>query len=347
MWRRLLLILVLSVGLGLIYAQGIVGHMEINTSIETNNGTVIVTHQTTVHGFHGEGNMMHVMARMGTHPTMPKIPKEFKRKLMERFRRHFGFEMNLPERNFLHEAPRIEKSFLRWNLVIKRIHSSFLKTFLAYRRAFIQWLHYRKLYLKGEVNDEVYLEKSKEFLETAITIAVKRLETIKESNLADNNIDELISQLQELNTKVAEVNDLNTLRSLYKDEIRPALITTDHIIRAYYGTVSLMAMTGAVMKIDVGVHRILVVLQRHGIDINKDKNVQAILSKLEELRSKLIDLRESYASGKISGKEFLERLKELRDEIQRTIMELRSLLRRMLRAKVAVHGRMAVRGGRR
>ena len=351
MWRHLVLALLLVAGLGLIYAQGMVGHVEINTSIETNNGTVIVGHQTGVHGPHGEANVMHTMTATASHPRASKMPAEFKKKFMERFRehlrKHLGLMVNLPERNILRETPRIERIAFRWNTVARRFHESLRETFLAYHRAFLSWLHYRKLYIKGEINDEVYLEKSKEFVETAITMTVKRLESIKEANLPEDNIGELIAQLKEVNTTVSEVNDLNTLRTLYREEIRPLLIAANEVIRAYYGVVDLMAMNGAVMKIDVSVQRIITALQRRGIELNKDKNVQAMLAHLNELKDRIMELREAYLSGKITGKEFLEELKKLRDEIQRTVMELRSLLRRVARMKVAVHVKATVRGGRR
>ena len=317
-------------------------HVEVNGNLSVNAPMM----QSQIHVETNVGATVRQRRRFTLPVAHMYVHHVEKRRLLERMERRFGRIITIPEKNMPVRVlkPRVD----RFGAFVKRFHEVLRKTFMEYRKEFLHWLHVRGMYLRGEVNSDLYLNETKRFLTTAITVYVNRLESLKENNLADEHVAELIAALKEVNNQIEEVNDLNTLRNLYKETVRPLLISAHKTVREYYGMVSLMAMTGVVVKVEVGLKRMTALLERMGIDVNKEPRLKEAMARIDALKRRIEELKTAYIEGNISGKEFLEQLKELRRDVQRNLMELRKLISEYIRGRmrVAVRARVGTHAGR-
>ena len=330
----LILGLLLVASIALAFPMG--GSMNVEANIAAGTDSHGVQVKTKVRAG-GEVNIYHRVI------APPVELHRIRHMVMERLRERFKIMVRIPEEKIISsvEANLPVRKFV---LEVKKINRVFRETFTEYRNTFLEWLNYRQLYLRGEIDENVYLEKTKEFLQTAISVAIKRLETLQDTNAEDTNVDELINVLIELNVTVSSVNDLNTLRALYREEIKPLLEVVKEITKEYYSAVSFMAMTGVVIRAEVALKK-MEHFFRMGI-ARETNEIRALMNHIKQIKEEIEELKQSYLDGEISGEDFLTRLKELRDELRAVIEEIRNAMKMEVRVRAQVRTEAGVRGGR-
>ena len=60
------------------------------------------------------------------------------------------------------------------------------------------------------------------------------------------------------------------------------------------------------------------------------------MNRIETLKTEINDLKTKYISGEITSRELLTQLKKIRDEVQRTLMELRAQIRYHIKERMRV-----------
>ncbi|NPA87033.1 MAG: hypothetical protein GXO00_03420 [Candidatus Diapherotrites archaeon] len=198
------------------------------------------------------------------------------------------------------------------------------KTAQMAQQKYQEWYRYRMMYLNGEVNDEVYLQKTKEFITSLITATVERLNALIEENLVDENAQYIVERLTELNSVVMEINDINELRTLYQEEIKPLIEEAKTYFQEAYAGTGLVLMEGAVNQLEVWVQKVLLWAERSGIDAN---TLQPYIDELNNIKAEILSLKEQYLQGTITFDELLAKLKELKTRITEIYNEIRQLLR--------------------
>ncbi len=216
----------------------------------------------------------------------------------------------------------------------KHINDAMRKTAEQIRVQMSEWMRVRAEFQKGQIDENTYFTKTKEFLLTAIDATIERLEAIKET--VDNEslisaIDNRISELQNLKEKVLSAETLDDLRAIYP-EIRSKIyaIQKEYVLRAYAH--STVEIANSILKqLDVAAARLSATVEsmkENGTyDENIDAKVTEIYAKIETIRTELNTLSQQIDSGEIDFQQFVQEIRTLRKNIREVYYDIRTLYR--------------------
>jgi hypothetical protein len=240
----------------------------------------------------------------------------------------------------LHNAREREMAAHQHVLAFRQMATGVRETALQYRQQRQKFLQIREEYLRGEVNTDEYFSAAKQFVLSAIDLALDRLNLAKSESpeSLQPKIVQEINTLQQLRTEVMDVNDLNALRAIYP-QVRSAVVTANNQVfaRVYYW--GLLNATDAVLaRLDVASARLAAVVDAAKANGTYsptiDVNVTAVFAQIDSLRADVNALRQEVLAGDVNDFHSIgEQLKQIRMELREVYHEISVLIKETRRVQ--------------
>ncbi len=270
------------------------------------------------------------------------VPPEEIQKRMDRYMR-MGRDAMERAKEMVMRSAEIRKHYERMAQAYMRINDVIAQTARQFRLAEERWMRVRQMYLRGEVNESIYLEATKQFLITAIQATADRVKAFEQVS-TDLNLNATVSadlnKLLQLEQEVNAATSIEEIRAIYP-EIRELIqkINRETVLRDY-AQLTVMYGESITMQLQVAAARLIAIsteLNAEGkLDENTQAQISAIFAQIAQVRDEFNTLRMQLREGNIDTETFLRSVAELRAQIREIYREIVDLYRQMLRYRVEV-----------
>ncbi len=323
--------------------------------VEVNGGAAVDVNGGRMFGRHGMAAVEHAYGRV-----YQVIEKHLSREQIRSLRRMGISPEDLAARvaeRLKHVRARVSADIVRrWHMAVGAYRSfvdSLRETTVQFRTSRAKWEHYRVLYQRGEIDENTYFRVSKDFVLSALDVAIARLEVAKSNlpagmDLNVSGIDAAIANLEKIRGDVQAARDLNELRDLYEKEVLPA-IHKDYsaVFTRVYLMATLRASDSILNQLDLAAARLTALVQTakdlnvYSADVNSQ--VTKIFTDIEVVKSELNALDANVQSGKISSvRDYMAQLRQIREQMMAIYREISDLYRQIAHQHVAVRTRVEV-----
>ena len=328
-------------------------HVEMNVHGEVNGPVAVRTREEIRHGMeHGERAQVavaHTEMRQYSDRAREMLEKVMRargmspreiQKHIERYMRMGREAMERARQMVLHSAE-IRKRYEHMAQAYMRVNDVIAKTAHQFHLAEERWLQVRKMYLRGEVNDQVYLSATKEFLLTAIQATAERVKAFEQVS-TDLNVNATVNadlnKLLQLAQEVNAAQSIDEIRAIYP-EIRELIqkINRETVLKDY-AQLTVMYGESITIQLQVAAARLTAIsteLNAEGkLDQNTQATIEGIFAQIAQVQDEFNKLKLELQEGNIDTATFLKSVAELRAQIREIYKEIVDLYRQMLRYRV-------------
>jgi len=213
-----------------------------------------------------------------------------------------------------------------------RINDVIRETAERFRQSRQEWWQIRQQYLAGELDENAYFEKTRDFLLVAIDVVTTRLESIKtaaNTAVTTSEIDERISELEQLKSEVNSAKALEELRVVYPRLQEKMVEVQRNVVFRNYARMSFGLCKSIAARLDVAAARLAAVADRLRAtsiyDEDLDARITAVFAMIDNLRDEFNAYRARVESKEVGVREFAQEMERIREQIRDVHREIRDL----------------------